>query len=129
MMRVWVFAVGVSLCCLLALGSSAFVSTNQVGVVCNIKVISDKVPDVSSLEAWRRSFIKPGMSDEEKALAIWRSVVIFRHQDSPPKEFLEGDGCVHDPIKVFNVYGYNMCCCAASNIAALARFVGLPARI
>jgi hypothetical protein len=69
-MRGWVFAVGVSLCCLLALGSSAFVSTNQVGVVCNIKVVSDKVPDVSSLEAWRRSFIKPGMSDEEKALAI-----------------------------------------------------------
>jgi hypothetical protein len=67
------------------LGSSAFVSTNQVGVVCNIKVVSDKVPDVSSLEAWRRSFIKPGMSDEEKALAIWRSVVMFRHQDSPPK--------------------------------------------
>lgn len=129
MMRGWVFAVGVSLCCLLALGSSAFVSTNQVGVVCNIKVVSDKVPDVSSLEAWQRSFIKPGMSDEEKALAIWRSVVMFRHQDSPPKEFLEGDGCVHDPIKVFNVYGYNMCCCAASNIAALARFVGLPARI
>jgi hypothetical protein len=129
MMRGWVFAVGVSLCCLLALGSSAFVSTNQVGVVCNIKVVSDKVPDVSSLEAWQRSFIKPGMSDEEKALTIWRSVVMLRHQDSPPKEFLEGDGCVHDPIKVFNVYGYNMCCCAASNIAALARFVGLPARI
>ncbi len=100
-----------------------------VGVVCHIKVTSDKVPDVSSLEAWQQAFIKFGMSDEEKALAIWRSVVMFRHQDSPPMEFLEGDGCVHDPIKMFNVYGYNMCCCAASNIAALARFVGLPARI
>lgn len=101
----------------------------RVGVVCNIKVVSDKIPDVSSLEAWRQSFIKPNMSDEEKALAIWRSVVMFRHQDSPPKEFVEGDGCVHDPIKVFNVYGYNMCCCSASNIAALARFIGFPARI
>lgn len=63
------------------------------------------------------------MSDEEKALAIWRPVVMFRHQNPPPKELLEGDGCVHDSIKVFNVYGYNMCRCAASNIAALARYI------
>ncbi|MCS7192262.1 MAG: hypothetical protein NZ937_04670 [Armatimonadetes bacterium] len=105
------------------------VEQRKVGVVCNIKVISDKVPDVSSLEAWQSSFIKSDMSDEEKALTVWRSVVMLRHQDSPPTEFIEGDGCVHDPIKVFNVYGYNMCCCASSNIAALARFIGLPARI
>ena len=104
-------------------------AAQPVGVVSNIKVLSDRVPDVSSLEAWQRSFIKPGMTEREKALAIWRSVVSFRHQDTPPKEFLEGDGCVHDPIKTFNVYGYNMCCCAASNIAALARTIGLPARI
>ena len=104
-------------------------NAQTVGVVSNIKVLSDKVPDVSSLEAWQRSFIAPGMTDREKALAIWRSVVSFRHQDAPPKEFLEGDGCVHDPIKVFNVYGYNMCCCASSNVAALARAIGLPARI
>jgi len=128
-MRVLGFALAIACCFLLAFSLSAYVAPQQVGVVCNIKVVSDKVQDVSSLEAWQRSFIKPDMSDEEKALAIWRSVVMFRHQDSPPKELLEGDGCVHDPIKVFNVYGYNMCCCAASNIAALARFIGLPARI
>ena len=32
------------------------------GVVSHIKVLSDKVPDVSSLEAWKKSFIKDGMS-------------------------------------------------------------------
>ena len=34
----------------------------RVGVVSNIQVLSDQVPDVSSLEAWKRSFLKDGMS-------------------------------------------------------------------
>src|SRR5437660_3714015 len=33
-----------------------------VGVVSHIQVLSDKVPDVSSIEAWKRSFLKDGMS-------------------------------------------------------------------
>ena len=99
----------------------------SVGVVSHVKVLSDHVRDVSSLEAWKRSFIREGMSDEQKALAIWRSTVMFRYQDPPPLEFLEED-CVHDPIKTFNVYGYGMCCCASSNVEALARYLGLEAR-
>jgi hypothetical protein len=42
------------------------------GVISHIQVLSDKVPDVSSLEAWQRSFLRPGMTDREKALAAWR---------------------------------------------------------
>ena len=99
-----------------------------VGVVSHVKVLSDKVPDVSSLEAWKKSFIKEGMSDQDKALAIWRTVFTFRHQDQPPNELLQNEQNVHDPIKTFNVYGYGMCCCASSNIEALARYVGLDAR-
>ena len=38
---------------------------SDVGVVSGVKVTTDKVADVSSLEAWKASFIKPGMSDEE----------------------------------------------------------------
>jgi hypothetical protein len=98
------------------------------GVVAHVKVVSDKVPDVSSIAAWQASFLKPGMTDEQKALAIWDSVVEFRHQDAPPKEWRQNDQCVHDPIKTFNVYGYGMCCCAAANIEGLARAVGLQAR-
>lgn len=79
------------------------------------------------MEAWRQSFIRDSMSDHEKALAVWRSVVMHRYQDSPPVEFLH-EGCVHDAIKTFNVYGYGMCCCASANIEALARYVGLEAR-
>ena len=98
-----------------------------VGVVSHVQVLSDKVRDVSSLEAWKRSFIREDMTDEQKAIAVWKSVVMYRQQDSPPIEFLH-EACVHDPIKTFNVYGYGMCCCAASNIEALARYAGLEAR-
>jgi hypothetical protein len=100
----------------------------EISVVSHVKITSDRVEDVSSIEDWQRSFIKPGMTDQQKALAVWESVVKFRHQDVPPNEYLQNEENVHDPIKTFNVYGYGMCCCAASNVEALARCAGLPAR-
>src|SRR5687767_14140908 len=98
------------------------------GVVSNVKVVSDKVVDVSSVEAWQASYLKPGMSAEEKALAVWRSVVAHQHQNPPPVEYLQSDNVVLDPIKMFNVYGYGLCMVHASHVAALARAAGLPAR-
>lgn len=100
-----------------------------VGVVSNIKVLTSKVPDVSSLEAWKESFIKDGMSDRDKALAIFNSGVTFQHHDIPPMEYLQRVDWVLDPIKMFNVYGYSMCAVSAANMACLARYAGLPARV
>src|SRR5947208_991095 len=56
------------------------------GVVSHVKMLSDRVKDVSSLAAWKRSFLRPDMSDRAKALAVWETVVQFRHQDVPPLE-------------------------------------------
>ncbi len=98
------------------------------GVVSHVKVLSQHVEDVSSLEAWKRAVLRPGMTHQEKALAVWEAVVKFRHQDPPPNEFLQDAENVHDAIKTFNVYGYGMCCCASANIQQLARAAGLPAR-
>ncbi|MGD0089514.1 MAG: hypothetical protein ABSE73_06295 [Planctomycetota bacterium] len=98
------------------------------GVVSHIKVVSDKVEDVSTLEDWKKAYIKDGMSDQDKAIAIWKTVVKYRHQTSPPKEFLQCGDCVHDPMKTIHVYGYGQCCCASSNVEGLARYVGLQAR-
>ncbi|MBI3831893.1 MAG: hypothetical protein HY291_20390 [Planctomycetes bacterium] len=103
-------------------------AASPVSVVSFVKVLSDKVPDVSSLEAWKKSCLKDGMSDYEKALAVWRTVVGFQHQETPPLEYLNEGDTVKDPIKIFNVYGYSMCDAAASNIECLARAAGLPAR-
>jgi hypothetical protein len=103
-------------------------NTAPVGVVCLIHVLSDKVPDVSSLEAWKKAFLDERMTDRQKALAAWRTVVMFQHQDVPPREYLHNEEVVQDPIKVFNVYGYSFCSVASGAIEALARHAGLRAR-
>jgi hypothetical protein len=122
---------GLTACIAFAVLASTNLPANgegPVGVVCNIKVVSDKVEDVSSLDAWRKSYITPGMTDEEKALAIWKTVVKYRHQNPPPNEFLQNEKNVHDVMKTIHVYGYGMCCCASANIEQLARNIGFKAR-
>ncbi|HPD16908.1 MAG TPA: hypothetical protein PLE19_18325 [Planctomycetota bacterium] len=99
-----------------------------VGIVSHVKVLSDKVEDVSSLDAWRKSFLRDTLSDRDKALAAWESVVRFQHQDAPPVEYLQMEDMVLDAIKMFNVYGYSMCGNAASHVQSLARAAGLEAR-
>jgi hypothetical protein len=96
--------------------------------VCNIKVVSDKVPDVSSLEAWKKSFIDDKMTNQEKAMAIWKSVVMFQYQDGPPAEYLHHEDLVYDAIKMFNVYGYAMCSPHTAHMSSLARYIGFEAR-
>ena len=111
-----------------ALAADAPAARNPVGIVSHVKVLSDKVEDVSSLEAWKKAFIKDGMSAREKALAVWKSVVMFQHQDNPPAEYLQLENAVLDALKMFNVYGYSMCGNAASHVQSLARCAGLDAR-
>ena len=98
------------------------------GIVCNIKVLSDKCEDVSSPEDWKKTYIQDAMTDDQKALAIWKTVVKYRHQTNPPDEGICSDGNVHDPFKTIQVYGYGMCCCAACNVEGLARYLGYEAR-
>jgi RNA polymerase sigma factor (sigma-70 family) len=99
-----------------------------VGVVSYVKVLSDKVPDVSSLEQWKKSYIKDGMSDEEKARVVWKSVWTYQYQDGPPCELLHNEGLVQDVMKIFNVYGYSFCGVATADTEQLARYVGVKAR-
>src|SRR4029453_18368477 len=96
--------------------------------VSHVTVVSDKVADVSSLEALKRSYIPGEMSDRGKALGGWEWVVACRHQAAPPNEFLGSAAHPHDPIKDFNVYGYGQCFCASADVEALARYAGLAAR-
>ncbi|MFB3892639.1 MAG: hypothetical protein ACE15C_11520 [Phycisphaerae bacterium] len=118
---------GFAAVCVAMMALPAAARAEDAAIVSNVKVLSDKNPDdVSSAEAWKKCYIKDGMSDQEKAIAIWKTVVKYRHQESPPGEGLTS--CVHEPFKTFNVYGYGMCCCAASNIEGLARAIGMPAR-
>ena len=62
-----------------------------VGVVSHLNLVSDKSPDISTLDAWQKSYIKDGMSEQEKAIAIFNTIVRYRHQASPPREFLSSE--------------------------------------
>jgi hypothetical protein len=92
-----------------------------------LKVLSNKIDDVTTVENILKSFVKPGMSDQERARALWTAVVKYRHQTTPPNEFLAGDWEAHDPVKIFNVYGYCMCCCCSALVEALNREDGREA--
>jgi hypothetical protein len=98
------------------------------GRVSNLKVLSDKIDDVTTVENILKSFVKPGMSQAERAKALWTAVVKYRHQAPPANEFLAADWESHDPVKVFNVYGYCMCCCSSALVEALNRLDGRQAR-
>ena len=127
-MNRWYLAVTAAAVLGLTAGLYAQPASQPAGVVSNIKVLSDKVQDVSSLEAWKKAFIKEGMSDKDKAMAIWKTEVMFQVADSPPAEFLQRENSVLDPIKMFNVYGYTLCSVSAANMVCLGRYAGLKSR-
>jgi hypothetical protein len=110
-------------------GSAARAADDPAGArINNLKVLSDKVDDVTTVENILRSFARPGMADRERAKALWTATVKYRHQAPPPDEQLAADWEAHDPVKIFNVYGYCMCCCSSALIAALNRADGREAR-
>ena len=82
--------------------------------------------DFRSLDQIVARAIEPGMTDKEKARALWWQEVQHRFH-------LEGDnGELGDPVKVFNVYGYNTCGNDSIALAGQWRKAGLkvaPARL
>jgi len=67
------------------------------------------------------SAVTPDMTDAEKAFALWFQQIRHRHH-SP------GDNSeLGDPVKVFNVYGYNTCGNDSISLATLWREAGLKA--
>jgi acetyl esterase/lipase len=70
--------------------------------------------------------LRPGMTDREKAIALWRLQTTHRFHATT------GDAECNDPVKVFNVYGYTTCGDDSVCLAGLWRTAGLkvrPARV
>src|SRR5262249_57516096 len=57
-----------------------------------------------------------------------RGGVKWGHGAGAREESLAADWEVHDPVKLFNVYGYCMCCCSSAVLEALNRLDGREAR-
>jgi hypothetical protein len=72
------------------------------------------------------SAVQPGMTDREKAFALWVQEIRHRYHGA-------GDNAeLGDPVKVFNVYGHNTCGNDSICLAGLWRRAGLkvtPARL
>src|SRR5262245_35867191 len=72
------------------------------------------------------SAVEPGMTDREKAFALWFQEIRHRYHWA-------GDNAeLGDPVKVFNVYGHNTCGNDSICLAGLWRRAGLkvtPARV
>jgi hypothetical protein len=70
--------------------------------------------------------VAPGMSEREKAMALWFQEIRHRYH-------FDGDNNdLGDPVKVFNIYGYNTCGNDSICVAGLWRKAGLkvaPARL
>ncbi|HEY7118299.1 MAG TPA: hypothetical protein VH475_17050, partial [Tepidisphaeraceae bacterium] len=65
--------------------------------------------------------LAPGMTDAEKAFAIWFQEIQYRHHSGGDNNELG------DPVKLFNVYGYNTCGNDSICIGTLLKAVKLKA--
>ena len=74
-----------------------------------------------SVEEIVSTAVAPGMTDAEKAFALWFQEI--RHRHHAPGDNNE----LGDPVKVFNVYGYNTCGNDSISLATLWRAAGLKA--
>jgi hypothetical protein len=88
--------------------------------------LSNGLNDFRSLNEIVARALRPGMTDGEKARALWWQEICYRfHFDGDNDELL-------DPVKVFNVYGYNTCGNDSISLAGQWRKTGLrvaPARL
>jgi hypothetical protein len=82
--------------------------------------------DFRSLNEMAEGVFQPGMTDREKALALWRLQTTHRFHASTT------DAESNDPVKVFNVYGYTTCGDDSICLAGLWKTAGFkvrPARV
>jgi hypothetical protein len=74
-----------------------------------------------SVEEIVSSAVSPDMTDADKAFALWFQEIQYRHHSGGDNNELG------DPVKVFNIYGYNTCGNDSICLATLWRKAGLKA--
>jgi hypothetical protein len=111
---------------LLSAGAAAGQETQPIAanLVVNPHLTTDRTVDTSSPEAMVRSLVKPGMSDQEKAIAIYNFVRRTMFHYRYLTDF--GGGGTMDLI---NGTGYCLCTPTASTQARLTRLAGVNAHV
>ena len=102
---------------------SAMAATARASDIVNPKVTTDRSVDTSSAESIVADIVKPGMTDQEKALAVyhWFQRVIFYHRYRAPDH--------RNILRQINSYGYTLCGSQAAVFTHVLRAAGLRARI
>jgi len=87
----------------------------------DVRVTTDRTVDASSLDSIVAGLIRPNMSEEEKALALWRWLCETIYHYGWPYMRPQKEENWQDPIKVINVHGYSLC---GSQARVLGRLLG-----
>ena len=91
--------------------------------VVNPRITTDSSIDCSSAEAVVKQILKPGMTDEQKAVACWKFMLDHFYHWYPPREPDTG-GDVRDFAKAINSYGFGPCFQNAPVLTALWEAAG-----
>lgn len=85
-------------------------------------VTTDRTVDCSSYESIAKDVIKSGMTEEEKALAMYEffRMQVFHFKNTPESR---------DPIKNINVLGYTLCGSQGTCMKGLLGSIGIKARV
>ena len=97
------------------------------GQVVNPRVTTDSSIDTSSAQAVVAQILRPGMTDEEKAIACWRFMLDHHYHWYPPKEE-DAYQDVRDFAKSVNSYGFGPCFVNAPVLTALWEAAGYETR-
>ncbi len=108
-------------------------------VAAGVKVVSEKNPDASSIEALFKDIFKPGMTDQQKAEAIFYYMVRHSYHHDVPEEPCADNtqgrkgnsesSKIMDAVKSLNVYGHAICGSIAWPVNLLHNAAGLKGRI
>jgi hypothetical protein len=96
------------------------------------KILAEGQVDTTSVETMIRDIIKPGMTQRQKAEAVYEFMRAHVYHAPAPREGPKASdfayGVVYDPVKLINVYGYTYCFGNRSALEALWQAAGLEAR-
>ncbi|MDD4891097.1 MAG: hypothetical protein PHU85_14340, partial [Phycisphaerae bacterium] len=87
---------------------AAVVSLASAQVVVNPRITINDSIDCSSAAEVVKQITKPGMTDEQKAIACWKFMLDHFYHWFPPNEECEGEP-VRDFAKAINSYGFSPC--------------------
>ncbi|MFH1918522.1 MAG: Ig domain-containing protein [Planctomycetota bacterium] len=93
--------------CYITFQNNVALSIENIGdaPVVNPRLVVNALGNWYTFESLLEEFTRGAATDQEKVYLIWENMRQNLYHESP----LFGDSEPHDPVKLFNVYGFNLC--------------------